>query len=149
MNKRELHGAEGVRHPEPVEGSVQLPFSSSFPSCTWEHYRCPQDLPLAQFHFGYIFYCISPPQHDILGNTTMSTVQEIKQAVRKLPLNKRLKVVKWVTAFDNDEWDKQISKDAASGKLDFLVREGKEALKKGRLQPISPRSQMRPSCNFL
>jgi len=64
----------------------------------------------------------------------MSTVQEIKQAVRKLPLNKRLKVVKWVTAFDNDEWDKEIAQDAASGKLDFLVREGKEALKKGRLQ---------------
>ena len=66
----------------------------------------------------------------------MSTVQEIKQAVRKLPLSKRLKVVKWVTAFDNDEWDRQISKDAARGKLDFLVREGKEALKKGRLQPF-------------
>ena len=66
----------------------------------------------------------------------MSTIQEIKQAVRKLPLSKRLKVVKWVTQFDNDEWDKQLAKDAASGKLDFLMREGKEALKKGRLRPF-------------
>jgi len=66
----------------------------------------------------------------------MSTVQEIKQAVRKLPLSKRLQVVKWVAAFDNDEWDKEMAKDAAIGKLDFLVREGKEALKKGRLKPF-------------
>jgi hypothetical protein len=66
----------------------------------------------------------------------MSTVQEIKQAVRKLPLRKRLTVVRWITEFDNDEWDKEISDDASSGKLDFLVREGKEALKRGRLQPF-------------
>jgi hypothetical protein len=85
---------------------------------------------------AYVFYCILSLRHDIVGNITMSTVQEIKQAVRKLPLGKRLKVVKWVTAFDNDEWDKEITKDASSGKLDFLVREGKEALKKGRLQPF-------------
>ncbi len=105
MNKGEFHRGAGIRHPEPVAGSVQ-----------------------------WVFYCILTLQPDILGNTMMSTVQEIKQAVRKLPLSKRLKVVKWVTAFDNDEWDKEMSKDAASGKLDFLVREGKEALKKGRLR---------------
>jgi hypothetical protein len=81
------------------------------------------------------FIAFFAPQTDIPG-TTMSTVQEIKQAVRKLPLSKRLKVVKWVAAFDNDEWDKEMSKDAASGKLDFLVREGKEALKKGQLRPF-------------
>jgi hypothetical protein len=85
---------------------------------------------------AYVFYCIFTLQPDILGNTTMSTVQEIKQAVRKLPLRKRLTVVRWIAAFDNEEWDKEISQDAASGKLDFLVREGKEALKKGRLQPF-------------
>jgi len=68
----------------------------------------------------------------------MSTVQEIKQALRKLPAGKRLKLVKWATALDSDEWDKQISKDASAGKLDFLVREGKEALKKGRLKPFPP-----------
>ena len=66
----------------------------------------------------------------------MSTVQEIKRAVRKLPVSKRLKLVKWVAAFDSDEWDKEISKDASAGKLDFLVREGKEALKKGKLKPF-------------
>ena len=66
----------------------------------------------------------------------MSTVQEIKEAVRKLPVGKRLKVVKWITAFESDEWDKAIAKDAARGKLDFLVREGKEACKKGKLQPF-------------
>jgi hypothetical protein len=66
----------------------------------------------------------------------MSTVQEIKRAMLKLPASKRLKLVKWVTAFESDEWDKEISKDASAGKLDFLVREGKEALKKGRLKPF-------------
>jgi hypothetical protein len=98
----------------------------------WTEAGSLRPIPLRRNLF---FYCISSPQPDILG-ITMSTVQEIKQAVRKLPLGKRLKVVKWVTAFDNDEWDKEMSKDATNGKLDFLVREGKEALKKGRLQPF-------------
>jgi hypothetical protein len=80
-----------------------------------------------------LFYCIPNLRPDILGER-MSTVQEIKQAVRKLPLSKRLQVVKWVTKFDNDEWDKEMAKDAATGKLDFLVQEGKEALKKGQLK---------------
>ena len=64
----------------------------------------------------------------------MSTVQEIKQAVRKLPLGKRLKIVQWVAAFDNDEWDKEMSKDASSGKLDFLLDEAKEIRKSCRLR---------------
>ena len=107
MDEGEFHRGAEARHSEAVEGSVQ-----------------------------WVFYCIFNLHPDILNKTTMSTVQEIKQAVRKLPLSKRLKVVKWVAAFDNDEWDKEMSKDAASGKLDFLVREGKEAIKKGRLQPF-------------
>jgi len=60
---------------------------------------------------GFLLHSKSSIRHS--GNTTTSTVQEIKQAVRNLPLSKRLKVVKWVTAFDNDEWDKEMAKDGA------------------------------------
>ena len=138
MNEGELHGgAESV-----ILSLSKDQFNGFLPFVSKQRSRSGKSVALAlnaKLHFGYVSYCIFAPQHDILASaphTTMSTVQEIKQAVRKLPLSKRLKVVKWVTAFDNDEWDKEISKDASSGKLDFLVREGKEALKKGRLQPF-------------
>jgi hypothetical protein len=66
----------------------------------------------------------------------MSTVREIKEAVRRLPVAKRLKVARWVSKFENDEWDKQMSRDAANGKLNFLIAEAKDAAKKGKLRPF-------------
>jgi hypothetical protein len=88
------------------------------------------------FRGHIIFYCFFGESEEF--GFAMSTVEEIKQAVKNLPARDRLKVVKWVARLDGDEWDKVISKDAAGGKLDFLVREGKEALKKGRLKPFPP-----------
>jgi len=69
----------------------------------------------------------------------MSTVQEIKQAMRKLPLGKRLEIVNWAIREANGKWDKEIDSDASAGRLDFLVREGKEAVAKGKLHAF-PRS---------
>jgi hypothetical protein len=66
----------------------------------------------------------------------MSTVQEIKQAMRKLPLGKRLQIVKWAIKDANGEWDQEIDRDAAAGKLDFLVKEAKEAVAKNKLHPF-------------
>jgi hypothetical protein len=66
----------------------------------------------------------------------MSTVSEIKQAMRRLPLGKRLALVKWAVKEANDTWDKQMAEDAAGGKLDFLVSEAKEAAAKGKLHPF-------------
>jgi hypothetical protein len=62
------------------------------------------------------------------------TVQAIKLALKKLPLAKRMEIVQWVTkSADKDEWDKQMDADAAAGKLDFLVRQGKSAVRSGKL----------------
>jgi hypothetical protein len=69
----------------------------------------------------------------------MSTVQEIKRAMRKLPLGKRLKLVKWAVKEANTAWDKQLAEDAASGNLDFLVNEAKVAAAKGRLHDFPSR----------
>jgi hypothetical protein len=64
------------------------------------------------------------------ANTTMSTVQEIKQAVRKLPLSKRLKVVKWVAVFDNDEWARRWQKTPPTASLiSWCVKEKKRSKK--------------------
>jgi hypothetical protein len=69
----------------------------------------------------------------------MSTVQEIKQAMRKLSLGKRLEIVNWAIKEANGTWDKEMASDATAGRLDFLVQEGKEAVAKGKLHPF-PRS---------
>jgi hypothetical protein len=65
------------------------------------------------------------------------TVQAIKLALKKLPLAKRLEIVHWVTtSAEKDDWDQQMDADAADGKLDFLIKEAKDAAKKGRLKPF-------------
>jgi hypothetical protein len=66
----------------------------------------------------------------------MSTVREIKQAMRKLPLGKRLEIVNWAIREANEKWDKEMTADARAGRLDFLVKEGKEASAKGKLHPF-------------
>ena len=68
------------------------------------------------------------------------TVQAIKLAMKKLPLAKRMEIVRWVTqSAGKDKWDKQMDADAEAGKLDFLVKQGKSAVKAGKLLSI-PRS---------
>jgi hypothetical protein len=69
----------------------------------------------------------------------MSTVREIKQAMRRLPLGKRLEIVNWAIKEANGKWDKEMASDAAAGRLDFLVREGKKSVAKGKLHAF-PRS---------
>jgi hypothetical protein len=45
----------------------------------------------------------------LLSKSYMSTVSEIKQAMKKLPLGKRLALVKWAVKEANDNWDKQMT----------------------------------------
>lgn len=63
----------------------------------------------------------------------MSTVEEIKEAcLTKLTVAERAELLRWLGEQD-DEWDRQIEKDAGSGKLDFLFREAEDERKAGTL----------------
>ena len=58
----------------------------------------------------------------------MSTVDEIKKAAGALSVNEREELLSWLLEVD-DEWARQMAKDAASGKLDFLIEEGRGAVR--------------------
>jgi hypothetical protein len=59
-------------------------------------------------------------------DSRVSTVDEIKKAARALSVNEREELLSWLLDVD-DDWDRQMAKDAAAGKLDFLVEEARTA----------------------
>lgn len=63
----------------------------------------------------------------------MSTVDEIKKAASALSVNEREELLSWLLDLD-DDWDRQMAKDAAAGKLDFLVDEARSAVREESLR---------------
>jgi hypothetical protein len=51
------------------------------------------------------------------------SVEEIKEAVQRLNLEERAEVAACLHSWNNDAWDEQMKRDAASGKLDKLLSE--------------------------
>ena len=45
-------------------------------------------------------------------------------------------MLRWLEQYKEDDWDRQISADAASGKLDFLAKEASQAKQYGKLKPL-------------
>ena len=66
----------------------------------------------------------------------MSTVTEIQEAIANLTPAEREELLHWLENYEEDEWDRQISADAASGKLDFLSKEASQAKQYGTLKPL-------------
>jgi hypothetical protein len=56
----------------------------------------------------------------------MNSVEEIEQAIERLPAADVARLQAWLSRRDNEAWDRQMEADAASGKLDFLFEEGRE-----------------------
>jgi hypothetical protein len=67
----------------------------------------------------------------------MSTaVEAIESAILKLSPQELGKLADWVLDLDEQNWDKQIERDATAGKLDFLAKEALEELERGDSQVI-------------
>jgi hypothetical protein len=65
-----------------------------------------------------------------------ATVAQIKSAILKLSLQELTQLTDWVLDLGEQQWDRQIERDAAAGKLDFLAREAFEELESGDRQTI-------------
>jgi hypothetical protein len=50
----------------------------------------------------------------------MTKVEALKEESGKLSASELAELREWFTALDADEWDREIERDAASGKLDKL-----------------------------
>ena len=66
----------------------------------------------------------------------MVTVTEIKQAILGLPNSEYDQIIAWLHELEEQEWDRQIETDAASGKLDFLVPDAQRAKLNGTLEDL-------------
>ena len=63
----------------------------------------------------------------------MSTLQQIKDAIPKLTLEERAEVARCLHEWADDEWDEQMRKDLAAGKLDSLLQKADQAAAQGQL----------------
>ena len=64
------------------------------------------------------------------------SVDQIKQAIDRLSLEERAEIAAWLHGWKDDEWDEQMKRDVASGKLDAVLREVDEDARAGRLQDM-------------
>lgn len=64
------------------------------------------------------------------------TLAEIQAAIQRLPANEGWKLLHWLEDYLNDEWDKEMERDAREGRLDRLVEEARADYKAGRCRPL-------------
>lgn len=66
----------------------------------------------------------------------MKTFEDVKAEIEALPHREYLKLVHWFAERDAEIWDEELERDAADGKLDFLVEEALAEKKDGKLRDI-------------
>jgi hypothetical protein len=65
-------------------------------------------------------------------SNTMSTVEEIERAVRRLSAEELASFRAWFAEFDAEVWDRQFEADVNAGRLDALADESFRDLHEGR-----------------
>jgi hypothetical protein len=66
----------------------------------------------------------------------MTTVENIKDAIRKLPVTERLRLAEWIEEQREAEWDVRIAADAQSGSLDEILKEVDRDIESGLLRSM-------------
>jgi hypothetical protein len=66
----------------------------------------------------------------------MSTVAEIKAAIPSLTLEERAEVARCLGNWQDDEWDEQMKRDIAAGKLDKLLSKVDDDIAHGKLRDL-------------
>jgi hypothetical protein len=62
----------------------------------------------------------------------MSRIEELEQQIEQLSPAEFAELRAWVLERDWEEWDRQIERDSASGKLDRLFEDAREAHRQGK-----------------
>jgi hypothetical protein len=80
-------------------------------------------------------------------HSSMSTVQETENAIRKLPTEDLAALRAWFAEFDASTWDRQFEEDVAAGRLDELAEEALRDLREGRCTDL--KSSITPAATAL
>ena len=62
----------------------------------------------------------------------MTRVEQLEHEIQKLSPSEFAELRAWLIERDWEEWDRQIERDAASGKLDRLFAEARDAHRQGK-----------------
>ena len=66
----------------------------------------------------------------------MSKVDELKAEIDRLPSEQVAEIFRWLSDKDWKRWDAEIQTDSQAEKLDFLMRDAREAKVKGTLKDL-------------
>jgi len=64
------------------------------------------------------------------------SVDKIKTAIEQLSFEERAELAAWLHGWKDDEWDEQMKRDVAAGKLDHILREVDEDIREGKLREM-------------
>jgi hypothetical protein len=64
------------------------------------------------------------------------SLAEIKAAIQQLSFEQRAELAASLHGWNDDEWDEQMKRDIASGKLDSVLHEVEEDIKAGRVREM-------------
>ncbi len=67
----------------------------------------------------------------------MSTVDEIRTAIKKLSLEERAEITAELCGWTDDDWDRQMKADAKAGKFYTLNDEADAAHRAGQTRPLN------------
>ncbi|HUR82187.1 MAG TPA: hypothetical protein VM733_15585 [Thermoanaerobaculia bacterium] len=62
----------------------------------------------------------------------MNTIEQLEQEIEKLSPADFARLREWILDRDWEDWDRQIERDAAAGKLDRLFADAREAHEQGK-----------------
>lgn len=66
----------------------------------------------------------------------MTRLEELERTIASLSDEEYREFCRWFLERDWEMWDRQIAEDSKVGKLDFLVKEAREAKKGGHLKDL-------------
>ena len=64
------------------------------------------------------------------------SIQELEKAVTQLPSLELAQFTAWFEEYQADLWDKQIERDALSGRLDALAEQAHREFEAGNCRPL-------------
>ena len=64
------------------------------------------------------------------------SIDQIKQAIAELSFKERAELAAWLHGWKDDDWDEQMKRDIADGKLDNVLREVDDDIRAGRLRDM-------------
>ncbi len=66
----------------------------------------------------------------------MTRIEAIQAEIESLSSDDFARLREWIAQRDWQNWDQQIERDSAAGKLDFLLKEAQAAKRQGELREL-------------